>query len=176
VYHFPLASHPAARQRATGEAPVFGESMNIEPVRIERRHRQRFALDLPVSIRRHGDAGEACGFTQNLSAGGVLFYTDFPLSPGDAIELTLVMPSEITLAEAMRVRCRATVMRVVPPAGGTARGIAALLQSYEYLPEPETLIKGSGTFVRVSPLHEPAHEEAVGNPLHTFHSGDAALP
>jgi len=150
--------------------------MNIEPVRIERRHRQRFALDLPVSIRRNGSAGEACGFTQNLSAGGVLFYTDFPLSQGDAIELTLVMPSEITLAEAMRVRCRATVIRVVPPAGGTACGIAALLQGYEYLPEPETLIQGSGAFVRVSPLHEPAPEEAVGNQLHTFHSGDAALP
>ena len=86
--------------------------MNIEPVRIERRHRQRFALDLPLSIRRNGSLGEACGFTQNLSAGGVLFYTDFPLAPGDAIELTLVMPSEITLAEAMRVRCRARTMSV----------------------------------------------------------------
>jgi hypothetical protein len=150
--------------------------MNIEPVRIERRHRQRFAFDLPVSIRRKGSPDEASGFTQNLSAGGVLFYTDFPLSPGDAIELTLVMPPEITLAEAMRVRCRATVIRVVPPAGGTACGIAALLEGYEYLPEPETLIKGSGEFVRVSPLHEPAPEKAVGNQLHTFQSGDAALP
>jgi hypothetical protein len=150
--------------------------MNIEPVRVERRHRQRFALDLPVSLRRNGGTGEACGFTQNLSAGGVLFYTDFPLLPGDAIELTLVMPSEITLAEAMRVRCRATVMRVVPPAGGTACGIAALLQGYEYLPEPEALLKGSGAFVRVSPLHPPAPEEAVGSGLHTSRSGDAALP
>jgi hypothetical protein len=176
LHHFPLASHPAARERPTGEAPVFGESMNIEPVRIERRHRQRFALDLPVSIRRNGSAGEASGFTQNLSAGGVLFYTDFPLAQGDAIELTLVMPSEITLAEAMRVRCRATVIRVVPPAGGSACGIAALLQGYEYLPEPENLVKGSGAFVRVSPLQEPAPEEAGGNRLHTFHAGDVALP
>jgi hypothetical protein len=152
------------------------KAMNIEPVRIERRHRQRFALDLPVSIRRNGSAGEAGGFTQNLSAGGVLFYTDFPLSPGDTIELTLVMPSEITLAEAMRVRCRAAVLRVVPPAGGTACGIAALLQGYEYLPEPETLLKGSGAFVRVSPLHEPAPEEAVGGGFDRFHSRDAALP
>jgi len=150
--------------------------MNIEPVRVERRHRQRFALDLPVSLRRNGGTGEACGFTQNLSAGGVLFYTDLPLSPGDAIELTLVMPSEITLAEAMRVRCRATVMRVLPPAGGTACGIAALLQGYEYLPEPETLLQGSGAFVRVSPLHPAAPEEGVRSGLHTSHSRDAALP
>jgi hypothetical protein len=150
--------------------------MNIEPVRIERRHRQRFALDLPLSIRRNGSAGEACGFTQNLSPGGVLFYTDFPLAPGDAIELTLVMPAEITLAEAMRVRCRATVMRVVPPAGGTACGIAALLEGYEYLPEPETLLKGSGAFVRVSRLPEAEPERAVESGLHPFHSPDAALP
>jgi hypothetical protein len=150
--------------------------MNIEPVRIERRHRQRFALDLRVSIRRKGGAGEACGFTQNLSAGGVLFYSDFPLSPGDAIELTLVMPSEITLAEAMRVRGRASVMRVVPPAGGTACGIAALFEGYEYLPEPESLLKGPGAFVRVSPVHEPAPEESGGSGLHRFHLRDAALP
>jgi hypothetical protein len=106
----------------------------------------------------------------------VLFYTDFPLAPGDAIELTLVMPAEITLAEAMRVRCRATVMRVVPPAGGSACGIAALLQGYEYLPEPETVLKGSGAFVRVSRLPEPDSEPAVGSGSHRFHSPDAALP
>ena len=150
--------------------------MNIEPVRIERRHRQRFALDLPVSIRRNGGAGEACGFTQNLSAGGVLFYTDFPLAPGDAIELTLVMPSEITLAEAMRVRCRATVMRVVPPAGGTACGIAALLKAMNTCPNPRLSSKVQEPLSGFPLCIEPAPEEAVGSGLHPFHSRDAALP
>jgi hypothetical protein len=37
------------------------------------------------------------------------------LSEGAEIELTLEMPSEITLGENMRVRCRGSVLRIVKP-------------------------------------------------------------
>jgi hypothetical protein len=36
-----------------------------------------------------------------------------PLSEGAEIELTLKMPSEITLGESMRVRCRGRVLRIL---------------------------------------------------------------
>jgi hypothetical protein len=56
---------------------------------------------------------DGLGFTQDLSSRGVFFFTDAPLQEGAEIELTLNMPSEITLGENMRVRCRGHVLRVV---------------------------------------------------------------
>jgi hypothetical protein len=120
--------------------------MNGEQVRFERRPTQRFALHLPVSICLAGADRESFGYTQDLSARGVLLYTDLPLAKADAIELTFVMPSEITLAETMRVRCRGKVVRVAPPSGGMARGVAVRIEGYEFLPEPESLARRSESF------------------------------
>jgi hypothetical protein len=44
------------------------------------------------------------------------------INAGSEIELTLKMPSEITLGESMRVRCRGRVMRVVRPADNGWQG------------------------------------------------------
>src|SRR5207244_8956418 len=55
---------------------------------------------------------QGTGFTQDLSARGALLYTDLMPSEGEEIELTLIMPSEITLAENMPVCCRGKVVRV----------------------------------------------------------------
>ena len=121
---------------------------------LERRAAQRFGYSLPVSVRSGIPQGEGQGVTQNLSARGALFCTDFSLAQGDAIELTLVMPSEITLAENMNVRCRGTVMRVVPPLSGTRFEVAVHLQGYEFLPEAETVTGASRAYDRISGLHE----------------------
>ncbi len=110
--------------------------MTTSQVQLERRSTQRFDFHLPVSVRLQGqEQHEGNGFTQDLSARGALFYTDFPLSLNDAIELTLVMPSEITLAENLRVRCRGKVVRVCPPGAGSQCAVALQLQGYEFLPE-----------------------------------------
>ena len=110
--------------------------MTTTQVQLERRSTQRFDFHLPVSVRLAGTTDrEGCGFTQDLSARGALFYTDFPLALGNAVELTLVMPSEITLAENMRVRCRGKVVRVCPPAAGSKCAVAVQLEGYEFLPE-----------------------------------------
>ena len=92
--------------------------MSTDQVQFERRAAQRFDFHLSVSVRLSGRDREGCGFTQNLCARGALFHTDLPLCEADAIELTLVMPSEITLAENMRVRCRGRVLRVLSSALG----------------------------------------------------------
>jgi hypothetical protein len=110
--------------------------MTTSQVQLERRSTQRFDFHLPVSVRLAGNPeNEGSGFTQDLSARGALFYTDFPLSLGDAVELTLVMPSEITLAENMRVRCRGKVVRVCAPKAASKCAIAVQLEGYEFLPE-----------------------------------------
>ncbi len=132
--------------------------MSTDHTHVERRAAQRFDFHLPVSVRLAGGDQEGHGFTQDLSARGALFYTDFALSEGDAIELTLVMPSEITLAENMRVRCRGKVVRISRPAVGARAGIAVLLEGYEFL--PEAAVEASDNFGRISALHEHKPDKA----------------
>lgn len=60
-------------------------------------------------------------------------WTDVPLRADEMVEMTLVMPSEITLAEQMSVRCRARVVRQQ----GDNRGKLAVglrIEHYDFLP------------------------------------------
>lgn len=134
--------------------------MNTDQVQLERRGAQRFDFHLPVGIRLSGSAEEGCGFTQDLSARGALLYTDFLVAEGDRVELTLVMPSEITLAENMRVRCRGRVVRRTNPGVGSKPAVAVHLEGYEFLPEADASTTVN-TFRRVSGLHSSENETKV---------------
>jgi hypothetical protein len=124
---------------------------------VERRVGQRFPYLLPLSLRQPATSLEGVGFTQDLSSRGVFFFTDAPLTAGSEIELTLRMPSEITLGESMPVRCRGRILRVVRPSaagisvaqGETKIGVAVRFEGYEYLPESDS----SAIVSRVSALH-----------------------
>ncbi|HLV87234.1 MAG TPA: PilZ domain-containing protein [Candidatus Sulfotelmatobacter sp.] len=139
--------------------------MTTATVRIERRVGQRFAFLLPVSIRVGSTEIEGHGFTQDLSSRGAFLFTDAPVEEGAEIELTLRMPSEITLGESMRVRCRGRVLRVSRPsvlansangaAAETKIGVAVRFESYEYLSESTI---PTGGLARISALH-PGREE-----------------
>ncbi|MDQ1389992.1 MAG: hypothetical protein QOF56_3446, partial [Acidobacteriaceae bacterium] len=96
-------------------------TISTPPVGVERRVGQRFSFNLPVSLRDVSSAAEGRGFTQDLSSRGVFFFTDMALNEGADIELTLKMPSEITLGENMRVRCRGRILRIVKPTDNTSR-------------------------------------------------------
>ena len=142
--------------------------MTTPPVRVERRVGQRFPYLLPVSLRQTAGAIEGVGFTQDLSSRGVFFFTDTPLSEGAEIELTLRMPSEITLGESMPVRCRGRILRIVRPVAGSGEassnvvraetkiGVAVRLEGYEYLPESAI---SSASIAKVSALHPHQEEE-----------------
>ncbi len=139
--------------------------MTVPPVGVERRIGQRFAFNLPVSLRDVATAVEGLGFTQDLSSRGAFLFTDMALSEGAEIELTLKMPSEITLGESMRVRCRGQVLRIIKPAdkswkpatsAETKIGVAVCLKGYEYLPETKD---GPAEFRRISALHGPSETE-----------------
>src|ERR1035441_2566486 len=118
--------------------------MTTPPVRVERRVGQRFPYLLPLSLRQPAACLEGVGFTQDLSSRGVFFFTDAPLTAGAEIEITLRMPSEITLGESMPVRCRGRILRVIRPSATATSdssraeakiGVAVRLEGYEYLPE-----------------------------------------
>jgi len=159
--------------------------MTTAPVVVERRVGQRFAFNLPVSLLDTSTSVEGMGFTQDLSSRGAFLFTDMALAEGTEIELTLKMPSEITLGTSMRVRCRGRVLRVTNPAESwsaaaltetkltetrsaeTKIGVAVCLKEYEYLPETED---GPSDFQRISALHSPSEAErapatpALSNP------------
>src|SRR6266704_334774 len=132
--------------------------MTTSPVGIERRVGQRFPYLLPLSLRQPSTSIEGVGFTQDLSSRGVFFFTNAALQEGGEIEITLKMPSEITLGESMRVRCRGRILRVVKPITSspeslsptraeTKIGVAVRLEGYEYLPESAGT---ASAFARVS--------------------------
>lgn len=150
--------------------------MDSSPVRVERRAGQRFPYLLPVSLREISSGNEVLGFTQDVSSRGVFIFVDKPLQAGAAIEVTLNMPSEITLGESMRVRCRGHILRV-EPAGhisthlplqsafqtasaaaqpGSKIGVAIRLETYEYLTEPA---EQPASFQRVSAMHSRPEED-----------------
>lgn len=153
--------------------------MTTPPVRVERRVGQRFAYLLPLSLRQIPTATEGLGFTQDVSSRGVFFFTDAALQEGAEIELTLRMPSEITLGENMLVRCRGRILRIARPAASaeeavslvasdpsthaqaqtqaqTKIGVAVRFECYEYLPESA---ESSPAYARVSALHRHQEED-----------------
>ena len=166
--------------------------MTTPPVGVERRIGQRFAFNLPVSLRDVSTAAEGLGFTQDLSSRGAFLFTDMALSEGADIELTLRMPSEITLGDNMRVRCRGRVLRIVKASdNGWKPALAAEteIKPTEIKPTetksaetksaetkiglavclkgyeylPETE-DGSADFRRISALHSPSETERPAAP------------
>jgi hypothetical protein len=146
--------------------------MNAPPVGVERRIGQRFPFNVPVSLRDASTVTEGLGFTQDLSSRGAFLFTDMALTEGAHIELTLKMPSEITLGESMRVRCQARVLRIVKPidsfidlrSAETKIGVAVCLSGYEYLPDTD---EGSADYRRISALHSSAESEPPATPAAT---------
>ena len=131
--------------------------MSTDPHRhehfLERRGAQRFEVQLPLAIYFEGRT--VPGFTQDLSGRGIFFYADIDaermIPEGAVVELTFTMPSEITLAESMAVRCRGRVLRASTstaghPQAGQRNGIAVQLDSYQYLPSDQPI----APFVRAS--------------------------
>jgi len=134
--------------------------MSTDQVHLERRAAQRFDFQLPVGIHLPGTGQVGNGFTQDLSGRGAFFYTDLALKQGEEMELTLVMPYEITLTENMRVRCRGKVTRVQQV--DRKFGVAVHLEGYEYLAEAASGAQTSATFPRISTAHaaNPAGKNA----------------
>ena len=94
-------------------------------------------------------------------------YTDFPLIEGQAVELTLVMPSEITLAENMPVRGRGKVTRIAQMNGASKTGVAVHLEGYEYLPVTTPVTEVSSRAGRPIPMIRTNQKRSALS-AHTF--------
>ena len=131
--------------------------MSTDSVRLERRSGQRFALTLPLTLHRDGQT--LPGYAQDVSARGLFLFAEAPVSQGEVVELTFTMPSEITLAESMRVRARGRVLRAASSRSGPTCGIAVQLDSYQYLPSLEC--EAAVAYSRISADHGGAENSGI---------------
>ena len=119
---------------------------STEPIRVERRCGQRFDYSASVLLTVCEEDRSGTGFTQDLSARGALVWTDLPLREGEIVEMALVMPALITLAEDMNVRCHARVVRVQHSPGNIRDAVALRIEKYDFPHQ-----------VRAVQPHSPAH-------------------
>ena len=97
---------------------------------------RRFDMRLPAEVRLEGTDQHPAQLqteTQNVSARGVFFYLDRAVSAGTRLEVTLTLPSHVTLTESLRVRFTARVIRIDQPLPSARFGTAALIEDYEFL-------------------------------------------
>ena len=110
--------------------------MGVDVQQSEKRATRRFALRLPVLINHTGNGhGSLQAHTRDVSARGICFYMDAPMTTGSAIEFTLTLPPEITLTESIRVRCKGKVVRVDSDLSDAKVPVAAVIDEYEFLSE-----------------------------------------
>jgi len=102
----------------------------------ERRTEQRFPLRLPVIIKSfEGGLREETSQTRDVSARGAFFFLENRLPEGAPVEITLTLPSEITLTESIKVRCKGRVVRVLDGIMGDKVGTAVIIEQYDFAHE-----------------------------------------
>jgi hypothetical protein len=108
----------------------------------ERRTMRRFDMRLPAMVKfaeAESDSAnqvperEILTETQNVSARGVFFYVDRPITQGTRIAVTMTFPPHITLTDPVRVRFMARVVRVEAPLPVSRIGVAACIEDHEFL-------------------------------------------
>jgi len=98
----------------------------------DRRISHRFALQVPITLVLPGTGLKVNGKTRDISANGIFFYANLPLSEHQEIELHMALPYEFSLAP-VRVACRARVLRVEQDSLSGQQGMAAAIQGFDYL-------------------------------------------
>jgi hypothetical protein len=99
----------------------------------EARTGKRFDLALPIKIHK-GDA-DAKGVTGNLSAAGVYIKADASMDVGSSVEFEITLPPEMTGGqENVTIQCKGRVVRADETGeGGEGRGVACVIDSYEFV-------------------------------------------
>ena len=101
--------------------------------RRDRRLAQRHPLKTALSIRLwKSKLPEQRAESIDLSERGIFFVTDMPLQQGEAIEVLLKMPKEITGEPTTEWRCTGLVVRIQPLESPKGRlGVGVRFDCYE---------------------------------------------
>jgi hypothetical protein len=101
---------------AAGERPDF-------------RNAVRFPLHLPVTLRT--PTAEYQAETRDISAGGILFFTEADIAVGSVVQFTVRMPGEtLGSGEDVLVNCEGRVMRSYEE--GPGRMVAIVIDEYRF--------------------------------------------
>ena len=105
---------------------------------MERRATRRFRMKLPMRVSWATKSGnwEAQTESENITSRGVYFFLPTKIKKGSLVELVLVLPHDITLAEPVRVRCHGRVQRTEIKKRNRV-GVAAEIESYQVLREDQ---------------------------------------
>ena len=101
----------------------------------DRRTARRYDLSLPVIVRAADDKEVASltGKTRDISSQGVYFTIDNNLSVGVELELTIILPVEVTGGTEVFIRATGKVIRVAmsPGNGDQKVNVAAVFEGQE---------------------------------------------
>jgi hypothetical protein len=110
----------------------------------EQRAIPRFTLQLPVTVTtKDGDLQGAMAESRDVSSHGICFFCDQALEPGLKVGFTIVLPREVTMSDALRIRGNGTVVRTEP--GGNPNNqfkVAISIEDYEFVAEDELSAMG----------------------------------
>ena len=102
-----------------------------------RRTARRYELSLPVIVRGPVDkaAASLTGKTRDISSQGVYFTVDNKLSTGTRLDLTMILPAEVTGGTEVFIRATGRVIRVDTRSvnGDRKVDVAAILERYEII-------------------------------------------
>src|ERR1700731_1446446 len=101
---------------------------------VERRATERFRVKLPITVRWTNQSGsrQAQTESEDISTRGIYFFLPTEIENGSSVEFVIAFPSEITLAELVRVRCQGHVRRTEIKEMDRV-GVAAEIERYELL-------------------------------------------
>jgi hypothetical protein len=101
----------------------------------DRRTARRYELSLPVIVRAPMDkeAATLTGKTRDISTRGVYFTIDNNVSAGADLNLTVILPAEVTGGTEVFVRATGKVIRVDQHSGNGDQkvDVAAVFEMYE---------------------------------------------
>jgi len=101
----------------------------------EKRAGRRFPLKLPVVVKfLENGPYEVTGHTCDVSAAGAFLYVNSGItgiSEGVSIDFVMTLPSEITLANPIRVQCSGKVVRVHQEED--KQGVAVAINQYDFM-------------------------------------------
>ena len=115
---------------------------------MERRANRRFRIKLPMRVRwttKSGN-GEAQTESEDITSRGVYFFLPIEIENGSWVELVIVLPQEITLAEPVCARCHGRVRRTEIKMDRV--GVAAEIERYQFLREGEKTGSKASNFKR----------------------------
>ena len=101
----------------------------------DRRTARRFDLSLPVIVRApfEKEAASQTGKTREISNRGVYFTIDNNLSAGAELDLTMILPTEVTGSTEVFIRATGKVIRVDKRSGNYDQNfdVVAVFEMYE---------------------------------------------